>query len=89
MCCNLFRFYEKNEDHPMFLSPSCAQSLCDFRLHGVSHDAASPMPVASNICVVRFAGFTNTNLLKYMPIPSDFPAQWKIPGDRFCIVAES
>ena len=24
----------------------CAQSLCDFRLHGVSHNAASPMPVA-------------------------------------------
>ena len=36
----------------LFLSPSCAQSLCDFRLHGVSHDAASPMPMASNFCVV-------------------------------------
>ena len=24
-----------------------------------------------------------------MPIPSDFPAQWKITGDRLCIVAES
>ena len=34
------------------LSPSCAQSLCDFRLHGVSHDAASPMPMASNSRVV-------------------------------------
>ena len=73
----------------MFLSPSCAQSLCDFRLNGVSHDVASPMPVASNICAVRSVGFSNTNLLKYMPIPSDFPVQWKIPGDRLCIVAES
>ena len=36
----------------LFLSPSCAQSLCDFRLHGVSHDAASPMLVVSNFCVV-------------------------------------
>ena len=27
------------------------------------------MPVASNICVVRFVEFPNTNLLKYMPIP--------------------
>ena len=24
----------------------CPQSLCDFRLHGVSYNAASPMPVA-------------------------------------------
>ena len=29
----------------------CAQSLCDFRLHGVSHNAASPMPVAWFFCV--------------------------------------
>ena len=38
---------------------------------------------------LRFAGFSNTNMLKYIPIPSDFPAQWKITGDRLCIVAES
>ena len=38
------------------LSPSCAQSLCDFRLHGVSHDAASPMPVPSNSRVVGICG---------------------------------
>ena len=38
------------------LSPSCAQSLCDFRLHGVSHDAASPMPVASNSRVEGICG---------------------------------
>ncbi len=24
-----------------------------------------------------------------MPFPIDFPAQWKITGDRLCIVAES
>ena len=53
MCYNLFRLYEKNEDYPIFLLPSCAQSLCDFRLNGVSHDAASPMPVVSNFCVVE------------------------------------
>ena len=38
------------------LSPSCAQSLCDFRLHGVSHDAASPMPVPSNSRVEGICG---------------------------------
>lgn len=69
MCSNLFHFYERNEDHPMFLSPSCVQSLCDFRLHGVSHDVASPMPVASNICVVRFVGFSNTKLAKIYAYP--------------------
>ena len=39
------------------LSPSCAQSLCDFRLHGVSHDAASPMPVPSNSRMEGICGF--------------------------------
>ena len=38
------------------LSPSCAQSLCDFRLHGVSHDAASPMPVPSKSRVGGMCG---------------------------------
>lgn len=68
MCSNLFRFYEKNEDYPMFLSPICAQSLCDFRLHGVSHDAASPMPVASNFCVVeicRIFQYTHAKIYTY------------------------
>mgnify|MGYP004585182347 CR=1 len=38
----------RGSNRPMFLSPRCAQSLCDFRLHGVSHNAASPMPEVSN-----------------------------------------
>ena len=46
----------------MFLSPSCAQSLCDFRLHGVSHDAASPMPV---LAIVSFSSFLLSTQLAY------------------------
>ena len=38
----------RGSPHTISLSPSYAQSLCNFRLHGVSHNAASPMPVASN-----------------------------------------
>ena len=50
----------RGSTHSLFLSPSCAQSLCDFRLHGVSHDAASPMPLASNFvwfrdCTIRIS----------------------------------
>ena len=37
------------------LSPSCV-SLPQGHLHGVSHDAASPMPVASNFGVVGICG---------------------------------
>ena len=73
MCSNLFRFYERNEDHPMFLSPSCAQSLCDLRLHGVSHDVASPMPVASNICAVEICRIFQHKLAKIYTNPQCFP----------------
>ena len=69
MCSNLFRLYEKNEDYPMFLSPSCAQSLCDFRLHGVSHDAASPMPLASNFYMVEICWIFPHRLAKIYAFP--------------------
>ena len=50
------------------LSPSCV-SLPQGHLHGVSHDAASPMPVASNFGVVGICGICPYRLAyKYRPL---------------------
>ena len=61
------------------MSPSSTQSLCDFRLHGVSHDVASPMP--ANVAII--IGYLRClhQLLFYFPhgfsiVPLDVGGQW-------------
>ena len=64
----------------MFLSPSCAQSRCDFRLHGVSHDAASPMPWASNFYMVEICWIFPRRLAKIYAYPYWFSTEPKHPN---------